>query len=65
MNHEMELERVLALAESSESSDAILLASEVRRLQGRLEAVCGVVSDSSPFGEDLDAEKIMEAVRGE
>lgn len=44
--------------------DALELVFEVRSLRRRLEAVCQVVSDAEAFGEDLDAEKIMEAVRG-
>lgn len=62
---EKELERVIVLAENSESMDAIRLAAEVRSLRRRLEAVSAVVSDAAAYGEDLDAGKVLEAVRGE
>jgi hypothetical protein len=41
------------------------LVEEVRRLNGRLEAVCDVVSDCAPFGEPVSSVAVMEAVRGE
>jgi hypothetical protein len=61
---ENELERVIVLAECSESMDAIMLAAEIRRLRGRLEVVEALVRDQSPFGEDLDAGQVREALRG-
>ena len=41
------------------------LVDEVRALEGRLQAVRDVVSDAESYGEDLDHEKVLEAVRGE
>ena len=41
------------------------LLAEVARLEGRLEAVCGVVSDACAFGEAIPALAILEAVRGQ
>jgi len=40
------------------------LIEEVESLRGRLEAVCGVVSDAAAFGDDISALRVMEAVRG-
>jgi len=45
-------------------NDARDLVEEVERLNGRLEAVCAIVSDACAFGEDLSALRILEAVRG-
>lgn len=59
------VERVLAVAENSESTDALVLAGEVRRLRGRLEAVCDVLADAAAFGRVVEPNDILEAVRGE
>lgn len=40
------------------------LVAEIERLNGRLEAVCAIVSDACAFGEGLSALRILEAVRG-
>lgn len=64
-SEEQELERVLVIAENSESSDAIMLASEVRSLRARLEAVCDVVSDAAAYGDAVESADILEAVRGQ
>lgn len=45
--------------------DVLELAEYVRTLEGRLEAVCGIVSDECAFGEAIPALKLLEAVRGE
>lgn len=45
--------------------DVLELALEVRRLEGRLDAVCDVVSDAAAFGEPVSSVAVMEAVRGE
>jgi vacuolar-type H+-ATPase subunit D/Vma8 len=62
---ENELERVIVLAECSESMDAIMLAAEIRRLRGRLEAVERVVLPAAEYGDDIPALRVLEAVRGE
>lgn len=41
------------------------LVAEVRNLRGRLDAVCGVLSDAAAYGDDIPAAKVLEAVRGE
>lgn len=47
-------------------SDSVLtLVAEVESLNGRLEAVCDVVSNAAAFGDSPEAGRIMEAVRGE
>lgn len=50
---------LLVLAE-----EALELAAEVRRLEGRLQAVCDVLSDADAFDGVVDPETVMEAVRG-
>lgn len=40
------------------------LLAEVARLEGRLEAVCTVVSDSVAFGDAIPPHAVIEAVRG-
>ena len=64
MDEEKELERVIVLAENSESMDAIRLAAEVRRLRGRLEAVERLVLGAIGYGDNVNALKVLEAVRG-
>lgn len=44
--------------------DIFELAEYVRKLEGRLEAVSGVVSDSIVWNDPIPALAIMEAVRG-
>lgn len=44
--------------------DVLELAAEVRVLTGRLEAVCGVLSDAAAFGRVAEHNDILEAVRG-
>jgi len=39
MSKRYDLERVLVLAENSESTDAIILAAEIRRLRGVVQAL--------------------------
>lgn len=50
--------------QANRALDGIELVLEVRRLNERLEAVCGVVSDADAFDGVVEANKIMEAVRG-
>lgn len=46
------------------SENGVELVAEVRRLEGRLEAVCAVLSDAEAMGEPVSPERILEAVRG-
>jgi len=64
MDEEKELERVIVLAENSESMDAIRLAAEVRRLRGRLGAVEELVRDAAESGDDVSAYKVLDTLRG-
>lgn len=41
------------------------LVEEIDRLNGRLQAVCDVVSNAEAFGDSPESGRIMEAVRGE
>ncbi len=45
--------------------DVLELAEYVRALEGRLDAVCDVVSDAAAFGDDIAAACVLEAVRGQ
>lgn len=44
--------------------DVLELAGRVRELEGRLEAVCDLVSDAVAFDVPVGSEALMEAVRG-
>jgi hypothetical protein len=44
--------------------DVLELGKYIRELEGRLEAVCGVVSDSVAWNDPIPALAIMEAARG-
>jgi hypothetical protein len=44
--------------------DVLELAAYVRTLESRLEAVCGIVSDSIAWNDPIPALPILEAVRG-
>lgn len=44
--------------------DLFALVGEVERLQGRLKDVRNVVEECSPLGEDVPAQRILEAVDG-
>lgn len=47
------------------AKETLELVAEVERLQGRLEAVCAIMTDPNAFyGEEVTV-KVMEAVRGE
>lgn len=46
------------------AAEALELVAEIERLNGRLEAVCAIVSDACAFGEDISALRVLEAVRG-
>lgn len=55
----VELERVLTLAENSESSDAILLAAEVRRLRKIEAGLIGHIERHTKLAKTLGAEAAM------
>jgi hypothetical protein len=55
---------MLADALTEKNSEAAELVAEVERLEGRLEAVCAVLSDAEAFDGVVDASKVLEAVRG-
>jgi hypothetical protein len=44
--------------------DVLEMAGYIRELEGRLEAVCGVVSDSVAWNDPIPALKLLEAARG-
>lgn len=46
------------------AQEALELVAEVERLNGRLEAVCGVLWDAAAFGAPVSDLAVMEAVRG-
>lgn len=46
-------------------SEALELVEEVEALRGRLQAVCDVLSDAEGFGEDVDPDDVLKAVRGQ
>jgi hypothetical protein len=64
MDEDKELERVIVLAECSESMDAIRLSAEVRRLRARLGAVEAVLADAKKWGVPVDPEDIQDALKG-
>jgi hypothetical protein len=45
--------------------DTLDLVAEIERLNGRLEAVCDVLSDADAFDGVISDELVMRAVRGE
>lgn len=49
---------------SNQCASVLELSAEVARLEGRLEAVCDVLSDADAFDGVVHQEKVMDAVRG-
>lgn len=45
--------------------DIAELVAEVRKLRGRLEAVSDALSDAAAFGRVVEANEVLEAVRGQ